>query len=80
MGAKTPSSSMRQLLRAKIRDRIDIQQITQADAGAMLGLTPAQVSRLMRDEDIFTLDRLVDVAARVGFSTRLHVTRPYQRG
>ena len=78
MSARTPSSTMRQLLRAKIRDRIDGLQLTRADAGATLGLTPAQVSRLMRDEDIFTLDRLVDAAARAGFSVRLHVTRPYQ--
>ncbi len=45
-----------------------------------LGTSRAQMSRLNGDEDIFTLDRLVDAAARVGFAVRMTATRPYRSG
>ena len=72
------SATLRAQLRQRIRDRNEELQIKDAAAAERLGLTPAQMSRLNGDEDIFTLDRLVDAAARVGLTVRMRATRPYK--
>ena len=75
-----PSVALRAQLRQRIRDRTEELQIQDTAAGERLGLSPAQMSRLNGDEDIFTLDRLVDAAARVGLTVRMRATRPYRSG
>ena len=75
MATLPPSAALRAHLRQRIRDRTDELQIEHA-AAEQLGLSPAQMSRLNSDEDIFTLDRLVDAAARVGLTMRMTATRP----
>jgi hypothetical protein len=35
------------------------------------------MSRLRQEEDIFTLDRLIDAAANIGITVRMSATRPY---
>jgi len=42
-------------------------------------MTAAQISRLEGNEDIFSLDRLVDAAMGIGLSVRRSATRPYGR-
>ena len=74
-----PSAALRAQLRQRIRDRTEELQIEDAAAAAeRLGFTRAQMSRLNGDEDIFTLDRLIDAAARVGLTVRMTATRPYR--
>lgn len=80
MPAASPSVVMRRLLREKIRERVLQLQLRHGEAAELLGFSGAQVSRLMGNEDIFTLDRLADAADRAGLSVRMTVTRPYQRG
>ena len=80
MPKRRPSSILRAALRRKIRERVAELDVTAAAAARRLGLSPAQMSRLNRDEDIFTLDRLIDAAARIGLTTRLTATRPYRAG
>jgi predicted XRE-type DNA-binding protein len=78
MARRTPSTVLRAQLRKKIRDRIAQLDLQQSGAAAKLGFTAAQTSRLMDDQDIFTLDRLVDAAARIGVAVRMNATRPYR--
>ena len=64
-----------------IRDRTAELKIEDAAAAAeQLGLSRAQMSRLNGDEDIFTLDRLVEAVARVRLTARMTATRPYRSG
>jgi predicted XRE-type DNA-binding protein len=75
-----PSSVLRKELREKILDRIEHLQLTQADAANQLGISPAQMSRLAGRQDIFSLDRLVDLATGIGLTVRMSATRLYQSG
>ena len=73
-----PGAALRAQLRQRVRDRIvELRIENAAMAAEQLGLSRAQMSRLNGDEDIFTLDRLVDAAARVGLTVRMTATRPY---
>jgi predicted XRE-type DNA-binding protein len=72
------SATLRKLLREKIIGRIDQLQLKQADAAKLLNLEVAQMSKLVGNEDIFSLDRLIDAAERMGLSIRMTVTRPYR--
>jgi predicted XRE-type DNA-binding protein len=69
---------LRDQLRECILERITQLQLTHGEAAELLGLSAAQISRLVHGQDIFTLDRLVDVATQMGLSVRMTVTRPYQ--
>ena len=74
----SPSAALRAQLRQRIRDRIlELHIENAAMAAEQLGLSRAQMSRLNDDEDIFSLDRLVDAAARLGLTLRMTATRPY---
>jgi len=77
MPRPSPSAALRKELRAKIVARLEQLDLRQAVAGKMLAMTPAQISRLEWNEDIFSLDRLVDAAARIGLAVRISATRPY---
>jgi len=77
MAAKPPSSRLRALLRARINRRIDELHLNRADAAEELGFTASQLTRLRADEDIFSLDRLVEAASAIGLAVRMTATRPY---
>ena len=77
MAAKPPSSRLRALLRARITRRIDELHLNRADAAEELGFTASQLTRLRADEDIFSLDRLVEAASAIGLAVRMSATRPY---
>ena len=80
MATRPPGAVLRKLLRKKILERIRHLQLNQADAGNLLNLDAAQMSKLAGNEDIFSLDRLVDAATRIGLSVRMTATRPYRSG
>lgn len=77
MAAKPPSAKMRTLLRQRINRRIEELNMNRAEAAGELGFTRSQMTRLHADEDIFSLDRLVDAAAAIGLTVRMTATRPY---
>lgn len=77
MATKPPSNKLRKLMRKKICERIEARDMTRKDAGDKLGLNKAQMSRLFDDQDIFSLDRLVDAAAAIGLEVRMSAVRPY---
>jgi predicted XRE-type DNA-binding protein len=78
MPTKVPSTKLRKLMRQRICERIVALEMTRAVAGEKLGLNKAQMSRLMDDQDIFSLDRLVDAAAAIGLEVRMTAVRPYR--
>jgi predicted XRE-type DNA-binding protein len=77
MARPSPSAAMRKELRTKIIARLEQLELPRAAAGKTLAMTPAQISRLQGNEDIFSLDRLVDAAVRIGLVVHLSATRPY---
>lgn len=77
MARQAPSAPLRAQLRDRVLHRIAELKLKDFEAAAQLGLSPGQMSRLRQGEDIFTLDRLIDAAARIGISVQLRATRPY---
>jgi len=80
MTRPAPSAPLRAQLRARILRRSAELKLKDFEAAARLGLSPGQMSRLRKGEDIFTLDRLIDAAAKIGISVRMRATRPYGGG
>jgi len=80
MPPRPPSTALRAQLRARIIARIEDLGLRHAEAGKIMRLASAQMSKLMRGDDIFSLDRLVDAAARLELTVRMSVTRPYGEG
>ena len=66
-----PSTALRRLLRKKIMARVG--HLKRTEAAELLGFEAAMVSKLAGDENIFSLDRLVDAAARIGLAIRVDV-------
>ena len=78
--AKQPSAALRAQLRKKILARVAALELVQTAAAEQLGITASQMSRLSAGEDIFSLERLVDAASRIGLAVRMSATRRYKRG
>jgi predicted XRE-type DNA-binding protein len=78
MAARAPSTKLRKLMRQRICERIDALEMSRVEAGEKLGMNKAQMSRLIADQDIFSLDRLVDAAAAIGLEVRMTAVRPYR--
>ncbi|MFM9971666.1 MAG: XRE family transcriptional regulator [Burkholderiales bacterium] len=78
MATKAPSTQLRKLMRQRICQRIEALEMTRGAAGEQLAMNKAQISRLFDDQDIFSLDRLVDAAAAIGLEVRISAVRPYR--
>jgi len=60
--------------------RLDRLALTQQQTAQLLGLAQPQVSRLRRGLTAgFSLERLLDLAARTGLGVRLTLARPYRK-
>lgn len=77
MPKQPPSAPLRAQLRERIINRIVELKLKDFEAAEELGLSPGQMSRLKKGDDIFTLDRLIDAAANIGITVRMTATRPY---
>lgn len=80
MAKHPPSAALLAQLRKRIINRIAELNLKDFEAAEELGLSPGQMSRLRAQEDVFTLDRLIDAASKIGITVRMSVTRPYRRG
>ena len=80
MARQAPSAALRAQLRKKILKRIDELNLKDFEAAEELGLSPGQMSRLRAQEDVFSLDRLIDAAENIGITVRMSATRPYRQG
>jgi predicted XRE-type DNA-binding protein len=79
MATQRPSAAFRKLLREKILARTEQLQLEKAEAAERLGISVTQMSRLADGQDIFSLDRLIDAAVRMGLDVRMTATRPYRQ-
>ena len=80
MPTQAPSTALRAQLREKILKRIDELHLKDFEAADGLGLSRRQMVRLRAEEDVFSLDRLVDAAENFGIVVRMRATRPYGDG
>jgi predicted XRE-type DNA-binding protein len=63
---------VRSELMVKLQKAITARGLKQADAARLLGVTQPRVSDLMRGRiDLFSIDTLVDMLARLGIRTKL---------
>lgn len=71
---------LRRAVLDEIATRIAHLGITQTEAAGLLGISQPRISALLhRRYDLFSLDSLVDLAARLDLNVRIEVTRPYRR-
>ena len=80
MAKHPPSAALRAQLRNRIINRVAELNLKDFEAAEELGLSPGQMSRLRAQEDVFTLDRLIDAAANIGITVRMTAARPYRHG
>lgn len=67
---------LRSLLMDAIKAYIDQEKLTQEEAAKRLGVPRSRVSELVNGRiSKFTIDKLVNMAARVGLTTRITVRR-----
>ena len=77
--SRAASHALRRAVLGAIAARITRLGITQAEAGAILGISQPRVSALLHGRsEVFSLDTLVDLAARLGLRVRIEVLRPYR--
>ncbi len=73
--------ALRMQLMDAIAARIERLGLSQAQAAEALGITAPRMSLLAHGRvDLFSLDALVELAARLDLNVRMRVTRPYVVG
>ena len=82
--ADGPDEAAKLKLRSRLMDAIeeyiDHEGITRDEAARRLGVPRSRVSELINDRiSKFTIDKLVNMAARVGLTTRITVRRGRRR-
>jgi predicted XRE-type DNA-binding protein len=80
-----PAQVLKQQLLKSVQGRIERvrakEGLTQAQAAEMLGMTQPRLSALVQGHlELFSLEALIDVAAKLGLSVRLSIARPYRSG
>jgi predicted XRE-type DNA-binding protein len=75
--AQAANMKARSEMMLAIRDTVGAWGVTQAVAAKRLGLTQPRMNDLVRGRiNKFSLDALINVAARAGLSVRVEVVRP----
>ena len=82
--ADSPEDAANLKIRSHLMDAIkaylDREDITQEEAARRLGVPRSRVSQLLNDRiSKFTIDKLVNMAARVGLTTRITVRKARHR-
>jgi predicted XRE-type DNA-binding protein len=71
---------VRSELMVKLQKTITAHGLKQADAAKLLGVTQPRVSDLMRGRiDLFSIDTLIDMLARLGIRTKLVLQSSHKR-
>jgi predicted XRE-type DNA-binding protein len=78
-----PAQALKQQLLKAVQTRIERvrakEGLTQAQAAEMLGMTQPRLSALVQGHlELFSLEALIDIAAKLGLSVRLSIARPYR--
>jgi predicted XRE-type DNA-binding protein len=75
--AEAASMKARSELMIAIGEVLDAWKVTQSVAARRLGITQPRLNDLVRGRiERFSLDALVDLAARAGLSVRIKIARP----
>lgn len=77
MAATPASKKLRNALRARMLNRIKELGIDQKLAAQAMGFDRQQMWRFMSGEDVYTFDRLVDAAVKLGLEVRVQAVRPW---
>lgn len=84
LGFREPEArnlALRSEIMIRIEEFVERSGMTQARAAARLGLTQPRLNALLKGKiDQFSLDALVNAAARAGFQVDLLVTTPKRMG
>jgi predicted XRE-type DNA-binding protein len=80
-----PAQLLKQQLLKAVQGRIEKVRardgLTQAQAAEMLGMTQPRLSALVQGHlELFSLEALIDIAAKLGLTVRLNIARPYKAG
>jgi predicted XRE-type DNA-binding protein len=80
-----PAQLLKQQLLKAVQGRIEKVRardgLTQAQAAEMLGMTQPRLSALVQGHlELFSLEALIDIAAKLGLTVRLNIARPYKSG
>ena len=78
-----PAQLLKQELLKSVQNRIGRvrakEGLTQAQAAEMLGMTQPRLSALVQGHlELFSLEALIEVAAKLGLTVRLNISRPYK--
>jgi len=64
----------------QIQEALKVRGLTQTEAAKLLGVTQPRVSDLVRGRiDLFSVDSLIDMLARLGVRVKVVVTSPKKR-
>ncbi len=77
MATATASRKLRNALRARMLGRIEELGLDHKLAATLMGFDRQQMWRLTSGEDIFSFDRLVEAAVRLGLQVRVQAVRPW---
>jgi predicted XRE-type DNA-binding protein len=77
LAAEAANMKARNEMMIAIRETVEQWDVTQAVAAKRLGLTQPRMNDLIRGRiNKFSLDALLNLAARAGLAVRVHVVRP----
>ncbi len=78
MATKSNLVMLKHELAERIGARVRHMELTQSAAADQLGLTQPRLNALLKGRvELFSLDALVEIAARVELTVRVTVVRPY---
>lgn len=80
MAATPASKKLRNALRARMLNRIKELGIDHKLAAMAMGFDRQQMWRFMSGEDVYSFDRLVDAAVKLGLEVRVQAVRPWGGG
>lgn len=76
--ALTPAGRpLRSALRSRILKRIDELHLDPREAALVLGFDRQQMWRFTSGADVYSFDRLVEAAVRLGLEVRVKAVRPW---
>jgi len=77
MALSSASEHLRSALRARILKRIDELRLGPKEAAMAMGFDRQQMWRFAAGEDVYSFDRLVEAAVRLGLEVRVKAVRPW---
>lgn len=77
MALTSASKQLRTVLRARMLKRIEELGFSSKDAATVMGFDRQQMWRFAAGDDVYSFDRLVEAAVRLGLEVRVKAVRPW---